>query len=508
MGQRMTSKRILAISAAAIIFIGIIVAQVLVDDDLDLRTLVGQNAEIKVNKPLDDSVAAATELWRWSQQNDTRNPPPGGLVIRGSTVLIADGPTLVALDLDSGADLWSHDLGPLMDEIEVLDDVAYVATRGELTDSHITPQTVSAINIDSGEVLWDFTGPDASINRIDEHRVDVIVFESELELLTLDRFSGQEISNRPFGISRSISNSLGEILTEATVGGSRYVYDFVGPARGAANKLTAIDIEDDRPIWDVAIEFEPWSQRLALSGPGRVVADDSRVYVVGYSGTRYIDVFDSSNGEHLWTLGEESVPDEIKPQTEDVIQFEFGEAIFWPADPHPFEDRLVTQYSAFNGQGGGLIALEASTGEVDWFTTPESMVSGALYNSRSGCYKHSDNRVHGVTENQFLTCIASNGFGWRTQIHTDLNSEGFGGTPEFVVNDELVVAPVGAPDRPVDFVALDAKTGTPVWSYRQNCCSSEDERIDVSGGGPTIHLAGNKVLIWDGTDLVAVSGTD
>ena len=145
-----------------------------------------------------------------------------------------------AISRTSGEEVWeAKDLG-LTPEMILTRDVLYVRTGGQFTrlsDGETVargPYGVSAIDIDTGKILWRYKGADKGITNIAVPDSSNIVVADRDDLITIDAATGKRRAKSSHKIEKAafvLLNERGEIVV------------------GGQNEIAAFDVPGGRQVW-------------------------------------------------------------------------------------------------------------------------------------------------------------------------------------------------------------------------------------------------------------------
>jgi eukaryotic-like serine/threonine-protein kinase len=251
---------------------------------------------------------------RWSRpESGCATPALGEGVVYAATI---DG--IVALESDSGDEVWSLPTGTLIDSpLALVDDVLYFGEIGS---------TVHAVDAESGEPLWRFvlgglaTSPPAVADDT------VFVGSSDFNLYALDAETGEERWRFATG---------GEVQSTPVVAADA-VY-----VRGFDHLVYALDVDDGSVLW----------RYDTVLGVGELAVADG-LLVVGRRGTaddpaqEAVVALDAETGEERWIFADE-FQEQVRPTIADGVVYVGSGVYDGSAEP-------------------SLFALDADDGDLLW----------------------------------------------------------------------------------------------------------------------------------------------
>lgn len=194
------------------------------------------------------------EIWRYESDDQLRCFP----TIAGRRVLLGGcNGQLIAVDLDSGEQVQSVDLGaPTGSTAAAGGNLAFLGTEGK---------TFWAIDYTSGKVAWEYTAE----KRAFPFRSSAAVTDSTIFVGSRDK--------RLHALDRASGRPLWLFTTQGRIDGSPIVLENVVYFGAADGRLYAVDAEDGEELW----RFELGGTLLgsAASAEGRllITTDDGRV---------------------------------------------------------------------------------------------------------------------------------------------------------------------------------------------------------------------------------------
>lgn len=161
-------------------------------------------------------------------------------VMDESNVYVSGRGHVRAISRSSGEAVWeSKDLG-LAPEMLLTRDVLYVRTGGQFTRlengerTKRGPYGVSAINIETGKILWRYKGADKGITNIALPDANTVVIADSDDLIMLDALTGKRRAKSSHSVERAafvLLNERGQVVV------------------GGDNEVAAFDSVDGKTIW-------------------------------------------------------------------------------------------------------------------------------------------------------------------------------------------------------------------------------------------------------------------
>ena len=194
------------------------------------RAFVGLAGLMAFGLAKSDFDGPAPIAWRWADRIEAR--PSGAPTIMGNRVYAAVGSRMYCLDRETGNQVWRFPSG---EPLQANFTTGGIVT-GKLMIAAADDKSVYAINIETGEMAWQYVAPDSVFARPVVAGNSVVIGLASNQLVALDTLSGKPVWDAPYSVGSGIYDSM------ASWQGVVYFLSSDG-------NLNAVDISAKRPAW-------------------------------------------------------------------------------------------------------------------------------------------------------------------------------------------------------------------------------------------------------------------